>query len=104
MPRKKEPTRIRRSFSPEFKRDAIRLVDEGRTLTEVAESLGIARSLLQYWRKQLREKSPEEAFPGKGNLSGEAARVQELEKQLRDVREERDILKKALAYFADDQK
>ena len=54
--------------------------------------------------EQLREKSPEEAFPGKGNLSGEAARVQELEKQLRDVREERDILKKALAYFADDQK
>ncbi len=44
------------------------------------------------------------AFPGKGNASGEAARVRELEKQLRDAREERDILKKALAYFADDQK
>lgn len=102
MPRKK-PTRVRRAFTPEFKRDAVRLVQQGKTLTEVAQNLGIARSLLQYWRKQLEDRS-EEAFPGKGNATGDVARIRELEKQLRDVREERDILKKALAYFADDQK
>jgi transposase len=102
MPRKK-PTRVRRTFTPEFKRDAVRLVQEGKSLTEVAQNLGIARSLLQYWKKQLEEKD-QKAFPGQGNASGEAARIRDLEKQLRDVREERDILKKALAYFADDQK
>ncbi len=100
---KKSPTRVRRSFTPEFKRDAVRLVRAGKTLTEVANNLGIARSLLQYWKKQLAEKD-REAFPGKGNAHGEAFRVRDLEKELRDVREERDILKKALAYFADDQK
>ena len=51
MPKKKTPTRVRRSFTPEFKRDAVRLVQEGKTLTEVAQNLGIARSLLQYWKK-----------------------------------------------------
>jgi transposase len=103
MPKKKTPTRVRRSFTPEFKRDAVRLVQEGKTLTDVAQNLGIARSLLQYWKKQL-EKSQPEVFPGHGNASGEAAEIARLKKELRDAKEERDILKKALAYFADDQK
>jgi len=103
MPKRKQPTRLRRSFTPEFKRDAVRLVQEGKTLTEVAQNLGIARSLLQYWKKQLEKSSPE-TFPGQGNASGDAAEITRLKKELRDAREERDILKKALAYFADDQK
>ena len=103
MPKKKKPTRVRRSFTPEFKRDAVRLVQEGKTLTEVAQNLGIARSLLQYWKKQ-REGDQSDAFPGRGNASGEAAEIARLKKELRDAKEERDILKKALAYFADDQK
>ncbi len=103
MPKKKTPTRVRRSFTPEFKRDAVRLVQEGKTLTEVAQNLGIARSLLQYWKKQLEGDRPD-AFPGHGNASGEAAEIARLKKELRDAKEERDILKKALAYFADDQK
>ncbi len=52
---KKSPTRVRRSFTPEFKRDAVRLVEGGKTLTEVAQNLGIARSLLQYWKKQFEQ-------------------------------------------------
>ena len=103
MPKKRKPARVRRSFTPEFKRDAVRLIEEGRTLSEVAESLGVGRSLLQYWRKQL-EKKEDEAFPGRGNASGDAAEIAALKKKLRDTQEERDILKKALAYFADDQK
>ena len=100
---KKETTRVRRTFTPQFKRDAVGLVKQGKTVTEVARSLGIARSLLQRWREQLDKRSAE-AFPGQGNASGEKERVRQLEKALRDTREERDILKKALAYFADDQK
>jgi len=100
---KKETTRVRRTFTPQFKRDAVALVEQGKTVTEVARSLGIARSLLQRWREQLSER-PAEAFPGRGKTSGEKERIHQLEKELRDTREERDILKKALAYFADDQK
>ncbi len=95
MPKRKNPTRLRRSSTPEFKRDAVRLVHEGKTLTEVAQNLGIARSLLQYWKKQL-EGSQAEVFPGHGNPSGDAAEIARLKKELRDAKEERDILKKAL--------
>jgi transposase len=95
--------RVRRTFTPEFKRDAVALVlREGKTASEVARNLGIARSLLQRWIEQHRDQdaagSPRKA---RGDASEELRR---LRKELRDVTEERDILKKALAYFADDQK
>jgi transposase-like protein len=49
----KKTTRVRRNFTPEFKKDAVRLLRGGRTVTDVAERLGIARSLLQRWREQI---------------------------------------------------
>ena len=95
--------RVRRTFTPEFKRDAVALVTrEGKTATEVARNLGIARSLLQRWIEQHRDQDPD-ANPRKLRKS-EAEELRQLRKRLRDVTEERDILKKALAYFADDQK
>ena len=98
------PTRVRRTFTPQFKRDAVRLVvDEGKSITEVATHLGIARSLLQRWREQL-SKAPTEAFPGHGRVPASAQHVRDLEAQLRAVTQERDILKKALAYFVTDPK
>ena len=99
----KKTTRIRRTFTPQFKKDAVRLLRTGRSATDVAESLGIVRSLLLRWRDQL-EGSSATAFPGRGKLSPEAEELRKLKQKLRDVTEERDILKKALAYFADDQK
>ena len=100
----RQPTRVRRTFTPQFKRDAVRLVvDEGKSITEVATNLGIARSLLQRWKEQLAA-APREAFPGKGRLPPHAQRVRDLEQRLRDVTQERDILKKALAYFVTDPK
>jgi transposase len=104
MARTKEPTRVRRLFTPEFKRDAVRLVERGKSLTEVARDLGIARSLLQYWKRQLDGERESEAMPASGSPRSDPERIRQLEKELRDAREERDILKKALAYFADDQK
>jgi transposase len=98
------PTRVRRTFTPQFKRDAVRLVvDEGKSITEVATHLGIARSLLQRWREQL-SNAPTEAFPGNGRVPASGQRVRDLEAQLRAVTQERDILKKALAYFVTDPK
>ena len=99
----RETARVRRSFTPQFKRDAVDLVKGGKTITEVARALGIARSLLRRWQEQL-ELRADDAFPGHGKVGEERERIRDLEKELRDVREERDILKKALAYFADDQK
>jgi transposase len=99
----KKPPRIRRTFTPQFKKDALALVDAGRTVNEVAHDLGIARSLLQRWRTQLR-RDPEAPFPGSGRLAPPAEQIRQLQQHLRAVTEERDILKKALAYFADDQK
>jgi transposase len=101
----KQITRVRRTFTPQFKRDAVALIRDGRSLTEVAHDLGIARSLLQHWQKQLRDHSTEpEVFPGTGRRRPADDEVHRLRQQLRTVTEERDILKKALAYFADDQK
>jgi transposase len=99
----KKTTRVRKNFTPEFKRDAVRLLRGGRSVTEVAESLGVARSLLQRWREQI-DASADEAFPGRGKQVGDQDEIRRLKQKLGDVTEERDILKKALAYFADDQK
>ena len=95
--------RVRRTFTPEFKRDAVGLVvKEGKTVSEVARNLGIARSLLQRWVEQHGDQD-REGKPRKAR-GKESEEMKQLRKQLRDVTEERDILKKALAYFADDQK
>jgi transposase len=101
----KKLSRIRRTFTPQFKKDAVALVLGGRTVNEVAHDLGVARSLLQRWKAQLaREPDVPAAFPGAGHLAPQAEQLRELQQRLRAVTEERDILKKALAYFADDQK
>ena len=99
----KKTTRVRRHFAPQFKKDAVRLVENGRSLSDVARSLDVTRSLLTRWREQL-QSGDSEAFPGHGKLSSEAEELRKLKKKLRDVTEERDIIKKALAYFADDLK
>jgi len=95
--------RVRRTFTPEFKRDAVALVTrEKKTVSEVARNLGIARSLLQRWIEQHADQD-RDGNPRRTRVA-ESEEMKELRKQLRDVTEERDILKKALAYFADDQK
>ena len=67
----KGTTRLRRTFTPQFKKDAVRLVvEEGKSLTEVSAHLGIARSLLQRWREQLSSKPAPEVFPGHGRVTG----------------------------------
>ena len=71
-------------------------------MTEVAHDLGIARSLLQRWRTQLRrDRGP---LSRHRSARAQAEQIRQLQQRLRTVTEERDILKKALAYFADDQK
>jgi transposase len=90
----------RRKHSAEFKREAVRLSHEpDRTVGEVAASLGIDRGLLQRWRKELGEHGVE-AFPGNGRLKASDDEVARLRRELARAQQERDILKKALGFFA----
>jgi len=91
----------RRQFSEEFKRDAVEhsLTSE-KTVEEVAQDLGIAHSNLRRWRAQY-SKNGELAFQGNGRqrLTPQEEEIRRLKKELYDVKQERDILKKALAIF-----
>jgi transposase len=90
----------RRRFDAEFKREAVRLIGSGgRKASEVARDLGISENLLYRWKQQFTS-DPAHAFPGKGHLRPEDEELRRLKKQLADVTEERDILKKALAIFS----
>jgi transposase len=94
----------RKSYSREFKMEAVRLITEkGYSIAEASRNLGIEYSVLRRWKKQLAN-DPENAFPGKGKQKAADEQMKQLQRELERVKEERDILKKALAYFAEDQK
>ena len=99
---KVNPERRRARFTKEFKLEALRLLERGeKPATQLASELGIRRNLLHKWQEQLRGKGAEKAFrgPGAKRLS-EFSEVEQLRHELKRVTEERDILKKAAAYFA----
>ena len=90
----------RKQYEREFKTNAVRMVTErGRRLSEVARDLGINENMLWRWKKELTEE-PEQVFPGKGHLQNKDEEIRQLHKELADVREERDILKKVVAIFS----
>ena len=94
----------RRQFDRAFKQEAVKLSQQvGRTVAEVAESLGINANMLRRWQRELATEGAQ-AFRGQGQRTTEAEETWQLQRQLRKVTEERDILKKALAYFAEHQK
>jgi transposase len=96
--------RKRKSYSREFKMEAVRLIThKGYSIAEASRSLGVEYSVLRNWKKQF-EHDPEHAFPGKGRLKPPDEEIRRLKARLNRVTEERDILKKALAYFAEHQK
>ena len=91
----------RRRFSREFKLEAVRMVTEGgHDLNEVARDLGIRPDMLRKWKRGL-EEDGEGAFPGSGRLRPEDDEMRRLRSELRRVKEERDILKKALGIVSD---
>ena len=93
----------RRKHSREFKLEAVKLVvEQGRTVYDVAQSLGVNPGLLQRWKSQLKSEGAL-AFPGNGRPHAADEEVLRLRKELAQVRQEREILKKATAYFAKEQ-
>ena len=94
----------RRRFDAEFKREAIKLArSPGYSQARAAASLGISVAAIQKWLRAEKQEG-EDAFRGNGNRTAEAERIHELEKEVRELRMERDILKKAAAYFATSQR
>lgn len=90
----------RRQYTAEFKKGAVELViRENYTVAQAASSLGISRSMLDRWRREYRARE-KDAFPGTGHQAGEAEELRRLREENRRLRLERDILKKAAAFFA----
>ena len=90
-------------YPKEFKLEAIRLLNEGeKPVAEIARELGVKRTLLYRWRDEVKKKS-DKAFKGPGRpKSDEMSELSRLRQENKNLREERDILKKAAAYFAKD--
>jgi transposase len=90
----------RRSFSREFKLEAVGLMTEGGvSIAKASRDLGIRESVLGRWKKQF-EEAPQEAFPGKGRLRPQDEELARLRKENEILRQERDILKKAVGIFS----
>jgi len=94
----------RKHYSKQFKIDAVRLITEqGYKVSEAARNLGIHHSSLRNWKKQL-ETDGNQSFPGKGHMTSDKEELYRLRKEVKKLRMEREILKKAAAFFANEPK
>jgi transposase len=94
----------RKKYSKEFKLDSISLVkDQGYGVTEAAKSLGLHQALLSRWIKEHKE-ADGQAFRGNGKLSAEQAEIRRLKEENKRLKMEKEILKKAAVFFAQETK
>ena len=90
----------RRLFTREFKLEAVKLVNErGVKVSQATRDLGIGENVLGRWVREAAS-GKGSAFPGRGAMKPEDAEVARLRKELARTKAERDILKKAIAFFA----
>jgi len=93
-------TKIRRTYTDEFKREAVQLLEtSGKSVRQLERELGIGKTCLSRWRREL-EVRDQQAFPGQGRVAPEQGRIRKLEREVEILRQERDILKKAVAIFS----
>lgn len=89
----------RKKYTREFKSEAVRLLKtSGKSQSKIEEELGIGSGCLSRWKKKYAEDGGQ-AFPGQGRLTPEKERVRQLERENEILRQERDILKKAVSIF-----
>jgi transposase len=90
----------RRKFTREFKLEAVRLIrDRGVTVAQASRDLSVHGTVLRSWVKAFAE-DPQHSFPGHGQMKPEQLEIARLKREVIRLKAERDILKKAAAYFA----
>jgi transposase len=90
----------RRRRTREFKVEAVKLVRErGVAVKQAARDLNVHPNVLHRWMKDFAA-DPQHAFPGKGQMKPEQLEIERLRREVQKLKAERDILKKAAAYFA----
>ena len=94
--------KTRRYYSEEFKRDAVRLVlEEGYSCAEAGRSLEVGANLIRRWKRQFETGKSE--FQGPGKLTPDQQKIKDLEAEVRRLKMEKDILKKATAFFVQEK-
>ena len=97
-------SKTRKSYSKQFKIDAVKLIiEQDYKISEAAQNLGINPYVLRRWKNQF-ETDRNQAFPGKGHMTPEKEELHRLRKEVRQLRMEREILKKATAFFVKESK
>jgi transposase len=97
---KPEVVMQRRKFSREFKVEAVKLVRErGVSVAQAGRDLGVHENVLRKWVKEFGSDSAQ-SFPGHGQMKPEQLEIERLRREVTKLKAERDILKKAAAYFA----
>jgi transposase len=98
-------TRKKRVVYPkEFKLEAVRLVlEKGMSAAQVARDLGLNPEMIYRWKREF-QNDPAFSFPGHGKVVGDEAELRQLQRRVKELEEERDILKKTLGYFVKDDK
>ena len=92
----------RRRFGREFKIESVRLIKErGVSVAQAARDLDVHENVLRKWVRELAS-DPAQAFPGHGQMKPEQLEIERLRREVAKLKAERDILKKAAAYFAKD--
>ena len=90
----------RRRFTREFKLEAVRLIKErGVSVAQASRDLAVHQTQLRKWVQDFAD-DPQQAFPGHGQMKPEQAEISRLKREVTKLKAERDILKKAAAYFA----
>ena len=90
---------VRKTYSREFKLEALQLVESsGKSAAQIARDLGIPEGSLYRWRNEFSARG-DLAFPGQGNLPADQEELHKLRRENEILRQERDILKKAIAIF-----
>jgi transposase-like protein len=91
----------KRKYDREFKLNAVKLYQNGKKLkAEVSRDLGIPESTFVKWIKAVEVEGEGKAFPGEGKINASNEELYYLKRELSEVKQERDILKKALAIFS----
>ena len=92
-----------KTYTKEFKLEAVQLVQtSGKSQAQIARDLGVADSTLSHWCKCMTEQGPN-AFPGSGHQTPQEEEIRHLERENELLRQERDILKKAIGIFSQHQ-